>query len=30
MDGKQYQRRFIGREFAKLYLRAMEKLAPDL
>jgi predicted component of type VI protein secretion system len=30
MDGKQYQRRFIGREFARLYLRAMEKLAPDL
>ncbi len=26
MDGKQYQRKFIGREFARIYLRALEKL----
>lgn len=29
MDGKHYQRRFVGREFARIYLRAMEKLIPD-
>jgi hypothetical protein len=29
MDGKYYQRRFVGREFARIYLRAMEKLLPD-
>jgi hypothetical protein len=29
MDGKQFQRKFMGREFARIYMKAMEKLAPD-
>jgi len=29
MDGKRYQRRFVGREFARIYMRAMEQLDAD-
>ena len=29
VDGKRYQRRFMGREFARIYLRAMKRFLPS-